>query len=277
MNNFLEVTGIDLIPYAIGISKFGSSTPFVPTNFSDIRKKVQSLDVKKLDEALKYSKELLDEESVRGEKTESKAYNLIGVTGVSAAFITGISSLFPKESQTASSLSLTILLVSYLLIVISLTLTVLLASRAVIVRSYTHPDIADVFLMESRSLKEIKIDRLTTYMYCYAKNFQTHNIKVSYLIGAQLWFRNSIIIFLILAFILISNFLGSATINTQLLSTPTLTLSQTQSAVFVTQTLISSSATTQSTNTIEPTETPTPFPIVTSSATNISITITTAP
>ena len=277
VKNILEVTGIDLIPYAIGLSKFVSSPPFEPTKLSDIKEKIQNLDAKKIDEALKYSKELLDEESARGEKAESKAYNLIGVTGIATAFITGISSLFPKETQ-PSSLSVILILAFYILIVVSLTLTVLLASRAITVRSYTRPDISDIFQMGSQSLKEVSIDRLATYMYCYAKNCQAHNIKVSYLIGAQLWFRNSVVIFLILAFTLIPNFLDGATNNIQppITVTPTLTttLLQIQSAVTVTQTIIVPSTTIQPMITIKPTETPTLHLSATSSSTDISTPIT---
>lgn len=211
IENVMEATGIDLIPYAIGLSKFTSKPSFEPVKLSDIRKKIHSLDSKKLDEALEYSKELLDEESVRGEKAESKASNLIGVTGISAAFITGISSLFPKETSFASPIPIILVLFFYILIVVSLTLTVLLASRAVTVRSYARPDMADVFQMRSKPLKAAKLDRLAAYVYCYGKNCQTHDIKVSYLMGAQLWFRNSIVVFLILAFTLIFSFLGANT------------------------------------------------------------------
>ena len=197
----------------------------------------------------------------RGEKTESKAYNLIALTGVSAVFITGISSLLPKEPHTVFSLLFTLLFSSYLLIVISLTLTVLLASRAVTVRSYPSPDISRRFKMSSQSLMGAKIDRLATYMYCCAKNNQTNNIKVSYLMGAQLWFRNSVIMFLFLALILVPSFFGDVANKTvpSLTATPTLvsTLRQTQIAIPVTQISISSSLTVQVPINLKMTETPT--------------------
>jgi len=268
IKSILDTSGIDLIPYAVGLSKFNSNPPFEPTKLNDIKDKIANLDTKKLDEALKYGKELLDEESARGEKAESKAYNLIGVTGISAGFITGISSLFPKETQFTSSISLTLILAFYILIVVSLTLTVLLASKAVMVRSYARPDVSDVFQMGKQSLKEAKLDRLTAYIYCYAKNCQTHNVKVSYVIGAQIWFRNSIVIFLILAFILITGILGNTTsnsISTTETPTPITTLTQTQIA------------TAQTTISIKPTETPPSFPSIINSVTPLSITIVNTP
>jgi hypothetical protein len=243
IEKLFEIIGIDLIPYAIGLSKFKSNLPFEPIGLQDVRVQLQDLDAQKLEDALTYSKELLDSESARGEKTESKAYSLIGVTGISAAFVTGISSLLPNNYQLNLPFLLVLLLISYLLIVVSLTMTVLLASRVVMVRSYTYPDIADVFGMSSQSLLEAKLDRLATYLYCYAKNCQTHNVKVSYLMGAQLWFRNSVIVFLLLAFILIPNFINSTTGHTQISVTETsiitVTAQQISSASAIPPTLIS--------------------------------------
>jgi hypothetical protein len=240
IGKLFEILGIDLLPYAMGLSKFTSNAPFEPTKLKEIREQVQGLDIKKLDEALNYTKELLDEESARGEKIESKAFSLIGVTGVSAAFVTGVSSLLPKGHQT--TLSLILLAVFYLLVVISLTLTVLLASKVVVVGKYKYstPDIADVFKMGSQVLLETKKDRLTSYLYCYANNNQLHNVKASYLIGAQLWFRNSVITFLLLALILIPVFFSNTIDNVQPLATQTFaltaTLQETQIVIPVTPT-----------------------------------------
>ena len=60
VTKFFETLGVDLFPYAIGLSKFESNTLFEPTKLQEIRQKVQDLDVEKLDDALKFSKELLD-------------------------------------------------------------------------------------------------------------------------------------------------------------------------------------------------------------------------
>jgi len=273
IKNFMDITGIDLIPYAIGVSKFISKPPFEPTKLSDINENIQGLNTEELDEALKYSKEILDEENARGEKAESKTYNLIGVTGISAAFITGFSSLFPKETQLISPLLTTLIITFYILIVISLTLTVLLASRAVTVRSYTRPDIANIFQMRKQSLQEAKSDRLATYIYCYSKNCQTHNIKVSYVIGAQLWFRNSVVFFLILAFILITSLIG----NTKNNNIPNAETPSPTATIQITHTDNLSTATSQPTNTTMPNKTMTSVPFTASPVFDASTTITISP
>lgn len=273
IKSLVETIGIDLVPYAIGWSKFTSKPSFEPAKINGILENVQNLGSKKLDEALKYSKQLLDEEDTRGEKAENKAYNLIGVTGISAAFITGISKLIPEKSYLIPpSLSIILLSICYVLIVIGLTLTVLLASRAVLVRSYTRPDIADIFLMKSMSIKQIKTNQLATYIYCYNKNEQIHNIKLSYLMGAQLWFRNSVVLFLILAFALISIFIRSEIYDNSMVvinsKTPTSTLQQSPSLIpsFATSTLKPTIS--YSTNTPKPDKTPTPVFTFTSTTTS---------
>jgi len=266
VGKLFEILGIDLLPYAMGLSKFTSNAPFEPTKLKEIREQVQGLDIKKLDEALNYTKELLDEESARGEKIDSKAFSLIGVTGVSAAFVTGVSSLLPKGHQT--TLSLILLAVFYLLVVISLTLTILLASKVIVVGKYKYstPDIADVFKMGSQVLLETKKDRLTSYLYCYANNYQIHNVKASYLIGAQLWFRNSVVTFMLLALILIPVFFCNTIDNVQSLATQTFvltaTLQETQIVIPVTPTSNLPLLTIQPTFAIKPAETPTSFPTV---------------
>ncbi len=204
IRNIAESLGIDEIPYAVGRTEFKTSPPFQPTKFKEIQEKVDSINGVKIDDALVYCKEILAAENDRGDKIENKAYNLIGVTGISTAFVTGITSLFSNRMQ---PWLFWLIIVIYFFIVLSLTLTVLLAFRVVKVGGYKYgyPNISVVFDMGSRDLEKIKKERLAFYLDCYAKNFQIHNIKASYLIGSQIWFRNAVVLFLILALTLVFN------------------------------------------------------------------------
>jgi hypothetical protein len=197
-----EMIGLDYFPYAIGLSKIMPDVSSGPEELKDIKTKLQDLDDKKIDDALNYSRDLFVEESQRGEKIESKAFNLIGVTGISVAFVTGISSLIPKGEQSLPWLIL--LAILFITIVFSLTFTILLAFKVIAVGKYkyTSPSINNVQKMATQKLIEAKRDRLFDYIYCCEKNREMHNEKASYLIGAQLWFRNSVVSFLVLAFIL---------------------------------------------------------------------------
>ncbi len=217
--------GLSVIWYALGFASFNANSPFEPSKFSDIRKKLGELDVDRLDNSLTYCKGLLDDENDRGETIQNKAFNLIGVTGISTAFITGISSLLPIDPQVSTIWNTELNLVLCILIVISLTLTILLAFRVIAVGNYkfAYPDISDVFTIGDESETDYKKERLASYVYCYAKNYRTHNIKASYLIGSQIWFRNAIILFLVLSLSLTLGILSSARKMRNASQTPTVT------------------------------------------------------
>lgn len=201
ISKLLEITGIDLFPYAFGSKKIDGGVTIEPVKLKEFGESENDFNTDQLDEALNFSKCIVDEESARGEKIESKAINIIGITGISAAFITGISSLLPKGNLPI--LWLIILAIIYLSIVGSLTLTILLAARVITVGKYTRLDITNVFDMNTQKPSETKRIRLNDYLLCYANNSKVHNEKASYLIGAQLWFRNSVFAFLVLSITLI--------------------------------------------------------------------------
>jgi hypothetical protein len=92
--------------------------------------------------------------------------------------------------------------------VISLTFTVLLAARVVIVGEYkfSYPSIESAFHKDSLAAKK---ERLNDYLFCYNTNCKIHNIKASYLIGSQKWFRNTILLFLMLSFALAPSVFGN--------------------------------------------------------------------
>jgi hypothetical protein len=204
IKRLLAFFGLDYLPYAIGSKKFTADAPFQPTKFKEIKEKLNDLTGEKIDDALSHSKEMLDAENSRGDKIEGKAYNIIGITGIATAFVTGVTSLL---SNTNTPIFSWLIPAVYILIVLSLTLTVLLASRAVKVGEYkyAYPEVSDIFNMGSQHLENTKKERLASYLYCYAKNFGIHNIKASYLTASQIWFRNAIILFLFLALTLVSS------------------------------------------------------------------------
>jgi hypothetical protein len=204
VEKILDALGFSVIPYAFGLLKFKIQPPIDSSKLGLIKERIKGFTNKNADEALSYCKELFEEEMKRGGKIENKAYSLIGVTGVSAAFITGIPKLLPEKTIGFFLWHNISIMVVYILIVISLTFTILLASRVVIVGGYkfAYPDVTDIFNINSQSLLSIKKERLNAYLYCYINNCKIHNIKASFLIGSQIWFRNTIILFLILAFIL---------------------------------------------------------------------------
>lgn len=204
----LTSLGIDVMPHAFGLTSFATNTPISTAEIKTIKEKIKYLKEKRADDALLYCEEMFEREMDRGEKIESKAYNLLGVTGLSAAFVTGISSLLPDKVVEILPNQNIILMIIYIMIVISLTFTVLLAARVVIVGEYkfSYPSIESVFDSDTLAVKK---ERLNDYLYCYNNNHKIHNVKASYLIGSQRWFRNTIILFLVLAFVLAPSVFGN--------------------------------------------------------------------
>ncbi len=255
------ILGLDLLPYAVGFLKFVANAPFQPTKFKEIKNQVGDLTDDKIDDALSFCKEMLDSENDRGDRIESKAYNILGVTGISTAFITGVTSLL---SDKASPIHIWLTLIVYFLIVFALTITVLLASRVVIVGDYkySYPDISDVFNMGTQDLLETKKERLASYLFSYSKNLQIHNQKASYLTASQIWFRNAIILFLVLsvalAFAVVQDSNNSIVHPTNL-TTTTLTIIVSPTQVLTqTSTPTTMQATKTSSPTTQPTYTPAP-------------------
>ena len=274
ISRLLEITGIDLLPYAFGSKKIDCGATIEPTKLKGFGKSENDFDTDQLDEALNFSKSIVDEETARGEKIESKAINLMGITGISAAFITGVSSLLPKGNLPISWLI--VLAIIYLSIVGSLTLTILLAARVITVGKYMRLNITNVFDMNTQKPSEIKRGRLNDYLQCYANNSKVHNEKASYLIGAQLWFKNSVFAFLVLSISLIPIlFINNSTKNPTLeaiIVTPALLPNTQENLPLPTIDLIETKI--QPTLTYKPSNTPTAKPTVTPTLllTNIPIT-----
>jgi hypothetical protein len=194
----LTSLGLDLFPKAFG--KWTEEESPKET-IKAIEEKIGDLDKKKFDDAFAYSVELLNRENDRGGTIESKAQNLIGVTGITTGFITGIASLLPEKINHLVEWQGIVILLLYILIALSLTMTILLAFRVIKVGKYKTIilDIEDVFKMQSISYEDIRKERLASIIYAYNRNQRTYDKKASYLIGSQIWFRNAIILFLLLA------------------------------------------------------------------------------
>jgi len=83
-------------------------------------------------------------------------------------------------------------------------MTILLAFKVIMVGKYktATPDINDVFTMASTPINSTKRELLAAFIYSHDRNQQVYNNKANYLIGSQKWFRNAIVLFLILALVM---------------------------------------------------------------------------
>lgn len=200
LKKILELSGIDLIPWAFGL---------LPKEEDQQTKKFEKTDLngiegQKLDEALLFAKDMLEKENARGETIEIKAQNLLGITGVATAFITGIVGLLPEKVTDLPGWQIIVTGIIYLFVVIALIMTILLAFRVIQVGDYktATPSIDDIFFRSNLKIKDSKKKLLSAYIDSYKQNQQVHNNKATYLIGSQLWFRNAIMELFVLALML---------------------------------------------------------------------------
>jgi hypothetical protein len=131
--------------------------------------------------------------------------------------------------------------VFFILVVAALMLTLYLALKVVRISAYTYPSADDIFSLTTSSIQEVKRKRVSSLFYSSAQNTKLVNRKGTYLIGAEIWFKNSITLLMCITLLL--------GVNTFFKSPGT-----TQTAVVVQPT---------PTTLVQSTPVPTPSPIVT--------------
>jgi hypothetical protein len=266
MKKVIEGLGLDFLLILVGRLPFEDAPLPYPRKFSEVRAKFDSLeDEKKLDDAVAYCAELLKREEDRADKIESKASSLIGFIGVTSTFIIGFATLVAGSVKLNS---FTTLLVAALLILASLALmlTIYLAMQVVHVGNYkfTYPSANDIFAITGSSLAVVKQERAASLFYSFAQNTRLVNRKASFLQGAQIWFRNSIFLLLILTVCLAILYITFGPNNqTPVIPTPTIlstlaippSTTLTATATIISPTFTQTIPTPTTTNTITPTPT----------------------
>lgn len=205
MSKVLERLGLDWFVVLFRKPDFEDVPLPYPDAVSDIRNKLDIMwDKEKLDDALEYCTGLLKREEDRLDKVESKAFTLIGITGIATGFIIGFAGLLLDRGKIASRPVLIFAATLYILVAISLMWTIFLAMKVVTVGSYrfTYPSANEIFSLTDSSLGHVKRERAVSLFYSFVQNVRVVNRKATYLGGAQLWFRNSIILLLALTLFL---------------------------------------------------------------------------
>lgn len=194
MTDLIEKLGLDWLPLIIGRRPFQIETPDAQSRQSEIRASFSGLDNKKVEEALAYCDGLVKREDERATKIESKAFTLIGITGIATAFITGFAGLLLDRGKIDSLPVLMLATFGYVLTVASLIFTIYLALKVVTVGDYkfTYPSASDILKLATQDIDDLRRDRAVALLVSYEQNATTVNYKATFLGGAQLWFRNSI-------------------------------------------------------------------------------------
>ncbi len=265
MADLTEKLGLDWLPILIGRTPFHIEAPDAQSRLSEIRASFSGLEKGKVDEALTYCDGLLKREDERAAKIESKAFTLIGITGIATAFVTGFAALLLDRGKINFLPVLVIAAFGYVLAVAALIFTVYLAVKVVTVGDYkfTYPSASDILKLATQNLIDVRRERAVALLFSYEQNTIAVNHKATYLGGAQLWFRNSIVLLSCLTMVLAiyAPFTSSAPVSSVVMPAPTLTATVTPTVV--------SSPTATPTATAQPTHTATP--------TTVAPTVTTQP
>lgn len=201
----IERLGLDWFVLLIGKPAFEDAPIPYPATLSEIREEFGDLrDKEKLDDAIEYCNGLLKREEDRSDKVESKAFKLIGITGIATGFITGFAGLLLGQEHITSAWVLVFATVLYVLVVISLLWTIFLAVKVVIVGDYwfTYPAADDILKLSNATLHYVKRERAASLYYSFARNRRVVNRKATFLDGAQLWFKHSIALLMALTLLL---------------------------------------------------------------------------
>lgn len=199
MTKLVEHLGIDWFVVLFRNPNFEDSQLPYPSTIAEVRDKFGDLwDEEKLNDAIGYCTSLIKREDERLDKIESKAFTLLGVTGIAAGFIIAFAGLLFDWGNVSSTTALVVASLLYISVVVSLMLTIFLATKVVNIGAYrfTYPSANDIFNLVNADLRYVKRERAVSLFYSFAQNVRVVNRKATYLGGAQIWFRNSIMLLL---------------------------------------------------------------------------------
>jgi hypothetical protein len=192
-----DFSGIDYLPYLAWKHFADDSHSRIP-NAGPLLGELSNPEA--LKEALQYAATLLQHEEQRLDSMERKAFTLLGTTGVATPFVAGFAVVILDRSKLGTGFALQCAAGLYLLVVVALLCTVFLALRAVEVGRYrfTYPDLDEARRLSEVPFAQAQRERAETLFRCFRLNHTVVNNKANYLIGAQVWFRNTIVVLLFL-------------------------------------------------------------------------------
>jgi hypothetical protein len=191
---FFENTGLD---WLLVIVNEGRYFPYSKKPQQDRQGQIRN-NLKQLGEdEIKYTVEFLktqyQEESERQRITESKANQIIGFSAVSMSFVVAFAGLVSLGSG-VNPIIRSIITLTYCLIGLSFLITVLLALRVISISTYQHPNLGAISEPSGQTLEKMRLNLAVSIQASYEYNHQVVNDKATYLLGAQLWLRNVIIL-----------------------------------------------------------------------------------
>lgn len=194
----LDVTGLEWLPVIFNDKWYTSQSRTNPQAMKSFEDHYQKLDLEQTKDLIQKLEKLETDEEKRQEKIEAKALSLVSFVGLSSAFVVSLVTLL-SSSQFSEILRQRVVVV-YTLVILSLFIIVVLAIKAIRVGkfSFMYPQITN--LWEREGMSEIGYYRETAriLLRSYFHNHGIINDKASFVAGAQDWFRNTIILLMLM-------------------------------------------------------------------------------
>jgi len=226
VKGLLDTTGLDWLPVVVSDRFY---TPYVQEHAQENQEITESfeahqtkLKIKQITDVIQELSKLKTDEDNRQEKIEAKALSLISFTGLSSAFVAGLVTVL-GSAQYSEVLRQRVVIV-YSLLLLSLFVTVVLAIKAIRVGkfSFMFPHITNFWEREDMTDIEYYRDQARDLLRSYIHNRGIVNDKASFVAGAQDWFRNTImLLMLMIAFIVFTPSQTSSTGADSCTATPT--------------------------------------------------------
>lgn len=138
-NRIIEKLGLDWLVMLLGRPAFEDAPLLYAADLAGVRGKFSDLrGNEKLEDAVDYCAELLKREKDRADKVETKAFSLIGNTGITVTLIVGLGGLLFIPGRASLSCVLVAIGVFYIVAVFSLVFTIYLALKVVNVTVPLH-------------------------------------------------------------------------------------------------------------------------------------------
>lgn len=198
-SHLAEVLALDWIPVLFDDNKLPLQE--LPSNvrINEIKSQLDEAEQEALKDISVFCQNIFNDEEKRRSEIDSRASMLIGITGIAAGFITGFAPASLNNAPYPTALR-AVIIILYVLIGSSFLITILISRRAIQMGKYEYsqPDPSDVLSLREWSQQFFYRNLAAKLLYSFERNVVLNNRKATYVIGAQDWFRNAIVLMLML-------------------------------------------------------------------------------
>jgi len=247
-----ESIGLDWIPILVDDRKFAKHPTEDPELYWSFKDQQSDLKGESLKTVIQDLEKRQAEEEKRQDTIEAKAFALISLTGLASALTIGFVEFIIADHPYPTWFRL-IVLSLYALIGFCFLTTTIFASRAIRVRGqkFMSPLVSNLWALREDNTDQIFQEKAATLLQSYINNMGLINDKATYVIAAQHWFRNIVILLF-----LVPVCFGVSSLISQDTTSPSTPTSNPTIAATITNTLIF-------TPTLAATSSPTPSPSAT--------------